>query len=229
MKEFEGLDELKVLEDRLSGWFNAKSREVLRLAEGKKLLDIGCGIGTFSRILSGNGYEVTGIDVSEKCLTGTKGIRGRFVKEDITGLKKLKKSGGRFDCVIALDVLEHIEDEGAAVRNVRYLLKEGGVFVLTVPAFQFLYSSHDRKIGHKRRYRPGPLKGLLEKHGFRVERMFYWNLPGFFGWLGCKLLNKNPVGAANRRTDLLYRMWFSIESRIMIPVGLTLFVKARKA
>lgn len=228
MKEFGGLDELEVLEDRLSGWFNAKSEEVLKLAEGEKLLDIGCGIGTFSRILSEGGYKVTGIDVSEKCLMRTKDIRGRFIIEDITRLKKLKKSGGSFDCVIALDVLEHIDDEVALISNVRYLLKDKGVLVLTVPAFKFLYSSHDRKIGHKRRYRPGPLKDLLKSNGFRVEKIFYWNLPGLFGWLGCKLMKKNPVGAANKRTDFLYKIWFSLESRIRIPIGLTLFVKARK-
>jgi hypothetical protein len=99
---------------------------------------------------------------------------------------------------------------------------------MTVPAFSFLYSKHDAKIGHYRRYSKSRVKNLLTKNGFKIEKIFYWNFPGIFGWFACKLLNKNPVESSNQTVDKLYKIWFKIEGRIKPPIGLTIFVKARK-
>jgi SAM-dependent methyltransferase len=228
MKEFSGIDELECLEDCLSGWHKAKSREILKLLEGKSLLDIGCGIGTFTRVFVESGFSVTGIDMSERCLKAAKNIKADFLMEDICRPERLGKMHEHFDSIVATDVIEHIKDDSLAINNMNKLLKPGGVLVLTVLAFSFLYSSHDRKIGHERRHSAKHVRDLLEGNGFRVERLFYWNLPGIFGWLACKMLNKNPVGAANRRTDMFYSLWLRIESAVKPPAGITIFAKVRK-
>lgn len=227
-KEYVGIDELEHLEEGLPSWFNAKSKEVARLLEGRRLLDVGCGIGTFTRVFVREGFEVVGTDMSQECLDRAKGIKAKFFKEDICKLTNLRKFQNYFDSVVALDVIEHIRDDALAVKNIRSLLKMDGAFILTVPAYSFLYSEHDAKIGHHRRYSSNSIRKLLVDNGFKIERIFYWNLPGVFGWGACKAMKKNPAKTASKKIDGLYRVWFSLEGRIRFPIGLTIFVKARK-
>jgi SAM-dependent methyltransferase len=78
------------------------------------------------------------------------------------------------DCVVMMDVIEHVEDEGALLRDVRGKLRPGGTVLVTVPAFQHLFSAHDRYLKHFRRYRRQQLHDLLERHGLRVEESFYF-------------------------------------------------------
>jgi SAM-dependent methyltransferase len=229
MEEFSGIKELEYLDGCLSGWHKAKAKEVIRLLEGRKLLDVGCGIGTFTKAFADSGFDVTGMDMSERCLNKARRINAAFFREDICSPDKLEKMHGRFDSVVALDVLEHIKDEHAALAGISNLLKPNGTFVLTVPAFSFLYSSYDKKIEHKRRYSAPGVRSLLGENGFRVEKVFYWNFPGIFGWLACKILNRNPVETTtNEKIDKFYRVWFKIEERVKPPFGLTIFAKARK-
>jgi SAM-dependent methyltransferase len=78
------------------------------------------------------------------------------------------------DCVVMMDVLEHVEDEAAFLRQVRRKLRLDGTVLVTVPAFQHLFRAHDIYLKHFRRYRREHLRDVLESHGLRVEESFYF-------------------------------------------------------
>lgn len=78
------------------------------------------------------------------------------------------------DCVVMMDVLEHVEEEGTLLLDVCRALRPNGTLLVTVPAFQPLFSAHDAFLKHLRRYNMRHLRGVLEGHGFEVERAFYF-------------------------------------------------------
>jgi SAM-dependent methyltransferase len=86
---------------------------------------------------------------------------------------------GVADIVTALDVIEHVADDGAAVAEFRRVLRPGGWLGITVPACPFLWSSWDEVLGHHRRYTAKTLKSLVERAGFRLLRLAYINVPAF--------------------------------------------------
>ncbi len=138
-----------------------------------EILEIGCGTGIVSKTLSKYG-TFTGIDMSEHAIEASKekGVTN-LILGDINTMD-IKPLVGKFDLVLALDVLEHIQDDCLAIRKVGQLLKSNGYFVINVPAHKFLWSEHDEALHHKRRYSRFELKQKLEDNGFDVQRL------GFF-------------------------------------------------
>jgi SAM-dependent methyltransferase len=84
-------------------------------------------------------------------------------------------AGGSFDLVCLLDVLEHIDDDRAALRRVRGLLRPGGRLLLTVPAYQWLYGAHDRAHHHRRRYSAADVRRRAREAGLETQRCGYFN------------------------------------------------------
>jgi SAM-dependent methyltransferase len=127
--------------------------ERLASASGRRrlrILDLGCGPGnTLSRLMPVG--QVYGLDYSLDALAfaRSKGVRCVFSGESTA----LPVASASLDCVVALDVLEHVEDDRAALAEVARVLRPGGVFVFTVPAFMALWRYHDEAYGHFRRYR----------------------------------------------------------------------------
>lgn len=78
------------------------------------------------------------------------------------------------DCIVMMDVLEHVEDEGTLLTAARRSLRADGLLLVTVPAYQFLFSAHDRHLRHFRRYRRQRLGHVLRRHGFRVDESFHF-------------------------------------------------------
>ncbi len=91
------------------------------------------------------------------------------------------------DAVIMVNVLEHVEDDGAALKELFRVIKPDGHLLLFVPALQFLFSDIDRIHGHFRRYHKGPLETLLRENGFFIEHSRYFDIAGVFPWW---LINK---------------------------------------
>ncbi|MFH1107116.1 MAG: class I SAM-dependent methyltransferase [Candidatus Micrarchaeota archaeon] len=230
MSEYVGIDQLLRLEKDLKAWVRAKAGVTARLLEGKRVLDVGCGIGMFASEFGRRGFTVTGVDNSAKCIEIAreryKGIE--FIVDDGHKLAKVG-SVPPFDSAVLFDVLEHIEDQDLLLKNIAGRLKKGGVLVLSVPAFQALYSRHDKNIGHFRRYSKKSLRAILERNGFRVERIFYWNFIGMIGWLlVSRIFGRDPTEIANPLVNKAYASLLRIESAVTSPLGLSLIVKARK-
>ncbi len=136
------------------------------------ILDIGCGTGATLKRLESLG-NATGVDISAEAVrcSRKRGCRDvRLMEEE----DRLPFPDSSFDLLVALDVIEHIDDDLGALTEYRRVLKPGGRLLLTVPAYRWLWSHHDDLNRHRRRYRIGPVRRLLGEAGFAVRRSTYF-------------------------------------------------------
>jgi SAM-dependent methyltransferase len=141
-----------------------------------RILDVGCGTGANLILLSKYG-DAEGVDVSEDALA--------FCRE--RGLEKVRLGAGEdlpyedgeFDLVTAFDVVEHMDDDLAGIKEMRRVLRPGGRVLLFVPTFMFLWGLQDEVSNHRRRYRLPQLTRVLEEAGFEIERTTYANITFF--------------------------------------------------
>ncbi|MBI4313641.1 MAG: class I SAM-dependent methyltransferase [Candidatus Omnitrophica bacterium] len=132
-----------------------------------KALDAGCGTGGFLQLLSQRG-EAVGMDHEPQALEfcRRRGV-GNLIQHELAQYPWPVQDKS-FDLVTALDVVEHVEDDAGFAREMHRILKPGGVAVVSVPSFQWMWSYWDEWLGHKRRYIRGELMELMEKAGFEV-------------------------------------------------------------
>jgi SAM-dependent methyltransferase len=155
-------------------WHRARERIVHRALERwapqrPRILDVGCGTGHTTASLRRFGPGV-GVDRGIAALAVA---RGRDLDVVRSSASHLPVPPACFDVAVALDVLEHLDDDAAAAREIFASLSPGGILVATVPAYASLWSQHDAALEHRRRYRRPQLRGLLETAGFAIERCTY--------------------------------------------------------
>ena len=169
----EQLQEMRELEDHY-WWFVGRRRMVRDLVvrhmagrESLRVLDAGCGTGGTLTALEGVG-ELWGCDISTDALDMCR-LRGldKLVQASV---EALDFDDANFDVVISCDVLEHVKDDTGAMREMARVLRPGGICVLTLPAYMWLWSEHDEALGHFRRYVGGEVRRLVEGAGLRVEK-----------------------------------------------------------
>jgi glycosyltransferase involved in cell wall biosynthesis len=135
----------------------------------------------------------------------------------------------RFDTVVCANVLEHVEDDAAALRQIHGLLAPGGRVVLVVPMLRALYGEIDRAISHYRRYERGELEERLEKAGFTVEHHCAMNAIGIPGWwLNSVVLRRRTVPALQAKLNDLLVPWLRLEQRFGLRAGMSLLVVGRR-
>ena len=152
--------------------------------ERLKILNVGVGTGDDLEILQafGNNYIIdTNVEVLEK-------INANYIEKKQADVCSLPYADNFFDIVVASDVLEHVENDQQAIAEIYRVLKKNGTLIFTIPAFQFLYSQHDKTLQHKRRYNSYQLKKLLLK--FSKTKIFYWNSLLFIPLVFFRLLTK---------------------------------------
>jgi hypothetical protein len=137
----------------------------------------------------------------------------------------------RLDTVVSLNVLEHIEDDLAALSNMHQLLNGQGNLIVIVPAHQWLYGTMDSSIGHYRRYTKVSLARKLENAGLTVETQFYLNAVGALGWLvnGRLLRQEVPPTGQLAWFNQLVPLLRGVEQRIRPPFGISLVSVSRIA
>jgi SAM-dependent methyltransferase len=140
-----------------------------------------------------------------------------------------------FDVIIASDVLEHIEDDSAAIREWGRILKKGGKMMIFVPAFNFLWSDHDEVLYHYRRYEKSRLNYLFKKNNLKTVRSSYWNFTLFAPISLFRLLRKSkkknkpedqlnyPGNFINNSLLNLFKVENALLKKINLPVGVSLF------
>ncbi len=157
----------------------------LRPYMGERVLEFGAGIGSLSRHL----LDREQLYVTEPNPNYLNELRRRFgalrnvtiLRMDITDpLPEIERES--MDTVFSSNVLEHIEDDRAAIESCHSLLRPGGTLVLLVPAFQQLFSPLDRNLEHHRRYSKLDMTRKLRDAGFEVEYLSYTNFIGGLGW-----------------------------------------------
>ncbi|MFA5033775.1 MAG: class I SAM-dependent methyltransferase [bacterium] len=156
-------------------WFKGRraiiSKRLEHIVKNKniKILDGGCGTGGNSSCLADYGI-VFGIDNSRVAIQFAKNQNKKLL---VSTIEDLPFKRNAFDIIVLLDVLEHIDLENPALVTIKKTLKNKGYLIITVPAFNFLWSSHDKASHHKRRYTYATLKKTLQQAGFRIEKLSY--------------------------------------------------------
>jgi len=219
-------------------WHRHKRLAVLQLLEKfntnrGRILDIGCGTGKMLEELKQSGWEVEGIDKSvltqKECLK-----RGLKIKI-ADAAEKLPFKHNYFQAVLALDFLEHVQDDQKVVREIKRVLKPNGIILVSVPAYPKLYFYWDKMLGHQRRYSANGLKQLFIQADLKVIFLSY-----YFSWLlipalVIRLIKKNTqnkiVSDFKTNTDnflivyiikLLGQVELWLLKYIKIPFGLSL-------
>jgi hypothetical protein len=124
-------------------------------------------------------------------------------------------------------VLEHIEDDVAAVGTLGAALQPDGRLVLLVPAHPSLFSELDRAFGHYRRYTGASLARIVDNAGLRIVDVRSFNLLGIPGWWAKKLRRSRQLGRGSLAAyEALVRFWRPVENRISFPWGLSLVLHA---
>jgi SAM-dependent methyltransferase len=146
--------------------------EDLRLPARARILDAGCGSGRNMVELARHG-TVTGIELSQ---ASVELARKRGTGEVIAGsVLQMPFEADSFDLAASLDVIEHLEDDVAALRELRRVVTPGGSLLVTVPAYQWLWSGHDEINHHFRRYTRRSLQRAGEAAGWQQVRTTYFN------------------------------------------------------
>ena len=101
----------------------------------------------------------------------------KMFAEDVAKIRK------KVDTLTMIDVLEHTKEDCFVIKKMRKILNKNGRLIIVVPAFRFLYGKKDKKNGHYRRYSKKGLIKKLKKNGFKIDRIRYWNMLGFFPYL----------------------------------------------
>lgn len=232
--------EVAAVEER-HWWYEARRRIVAGVLDGlhlppdARLLDAGCGSGGSFALLARYG-EVKAFEPFEWAREAAR-ARGLAVVEEGSLPGGVPFAGERFDCITLLDVLEHVEEDVAAVAALRARLAPGGRLVLTVPALPSLWSRHDEINHHFRRYTRASLRRVLEAAGCRVAYLGYFNTLLLPAVVAVRLLGRvagdaaghdvQPVAPALNRLLLTV---FSAERHLVprwhLPVGLSLLAVA---
>ena len=197
MKVYEGAENLEVMASAVN--YNQFLTQLIlsRAKPGDRMLDFGAGIGTFANRIREAGYSVTCVEPDIAQADRVAGIGIPVVGQ----LDQIMDQS--VDYIYTLNVLEHIEDDVTALRELGQKLSRGGRILIYVPAFKILFSSMDRRVGHHRRYTLPGLRTAVEAAGLSVEQGRYADCLGFFATLVYKFFG-NDSGQIDERALVAY-------------------------
>jgi len=201
---------------------------------GKRILEIGCGLGNLARYLTDRELYV-GTDLSSESVaavveTFSSHPNMRAYVADVTDSTFTELAHLNFDTVISLNVFEHIEDDVLALQNTRKVLQPDGKLILVVPAHDSLYGTMDRSIGHYRRYSKRRMTDTLSHARLTCVRQRYINALGALGWLvnGRILGQEVPPSGQLRSFNHLVPLLKRLERSVNMPFGISLLTVASK-
>lgn len=225
-------------------WFVARRKIVVHMIarhfqtpDDSRVLDIGCGAGLMLNALGQFG-ETSGMDNADAAIVLSREIFGGSVRAGQLP-DQIPYDAASFNLITALDVIEHIDDDVESLRAIRSRLVPGGMAIITVPAFMFLWTEFDDINQHKRRYTRAELEAKLRQAGFAIDRISYFNTLLFPVALFVRTLNRlfNRSGARdlelpNRHVNAALTRIFGIESSLLrylsFPFGVSLIAVVRR-
>ena len=208
--EYQGR-ELEVL-SRLDNYHDWIVEEFAPFVRGS-VLEVGAGAGAISRRLIALADSITLIEPSPSLSASLAPALGVPVIGESLEEFLAQDRGDRFDTIVSVNVLEHIEDDVGALRGLRAHLSDDGMLCLFVPALPWLFSRFDRSVGHHRRYTKQSLAAALETAGLTPTRLDYFDAPGMAAWaIVCRLLGR--VDFQERPVDFYDRWIVPITRRL---------------
>jgi SAM-dependent methyltransferase len=199
---------------------------------GDTIAEVGAGSGSVSKLLlqqnvkqlfafepSDNMFRVLANELKQE--TRAKAINDFFHP---------RHGKQRFDAVAYINVLEHIEDDRIELANAFEALRTNGHLLLFVPALAWLYSEHDKEIGHFRRYTKSGLASLVEQAGFTIVKARYFDVVGILPWYVNFVLLRNSIGGRSVALydRLVVPLMRNIETAIPPPIGKNVLLVGRK-
>lgn len=232
-------------------WFRARRRIVADVIDGlglpraARLLEMGCATGGNLDLLGRYGtldaveMDAGAVAYAQSRETGAAIYQGHLpdaLPDEI---------GDSYDLITLLDVLEHIPDDSASLDALYGMTAPGGVLLVTVPAYQWLWSAHDVVNHHQRRYRRSSVTRLIRAAGFDIERATYFNTLLFplvagaraVGKLAERVLGSKemesdidtiPAGPVNRALETVFAFERRVVSRLSVPFGVSILIVARR-
>lgn len=201
-----------------------------RLRTGQVLLNIGCGSGEYTAVAHAMGLQVVACEPEATAYALAAASAPAGCKVLHCGLLELAGQVAPADFIVMHDVLEHIEDDAAAVRAASAMLVSGGVAVISVPAYAWLFGHHDVQLGHYRRYTRRSLVDLV-RSTFEIEAARYYGaaLIPVALWFSRIAKHSYPVaGASQGLARSALRAVCQLEARIPMPVGTSVMIRVRK-
>jgi SAM-dependent methyltransferase len=227
------------LDDR-HWWYRARRdiiadliRREARPPADAAVLEIGCGTGHNLSMLSGFGH-VDGLELDDEAAALSEKRLGRTVLRsplpELVGVRK------KYDLIGAFDVIEHIDDDHAALAAIVTKLKPGGIFIMTVPAHPWMWTAHDVANHHKRRYSKRALRALIDGSPMRLRKVGYFNSLLFPLAVAERTLSKLrgkddgdvslPPAPLNKALEGIFAAERYLVGRLPLPPGLSLFAVA---
>jgi SAM-dependent methyltransferase len=214
--------------------YRAFQLELIRPHLGRSVLEVGAGLGEFAAQLTGlDRHVVTDLDPQ-----AVEALAARFADRPEVRARVLDLAaetpgddlGGPVDSVLAINVLEHIEDDRGTLRELAKLVRPGGTVVMWVPAYMQLYGDFDRAVGHVRRYTPSTLTASFVAAGLDPVDVRPVNLLGGIAWWAT--VRRAGVGSPNPRLVSVYDRFVvpvtrTLERRVVPPFGQSVLGVAR--
>ncbi len=228
--------------DSTHWWYRAR-RDILadyltrygELPQDARILEIGCGTGHNLPMLAQFGaVEAIEIDPAARIIAAER--LGRPIgAAPLPGLPGVER--GAYDLVAVLDVVEHIEDDVAALAAMKTLLKPGGKILIAVPAHQWMWSAHDVVNHHHRRYSKKTLRNAIERAGLTPDRLGYFNSLLFPLAATARLVGRMtgrddsddspPPPAVNSLFETIFRLERHMVGRMPMAPGVSIVTLAR--
>ncbi len=223
-------------------WFIGRRQLVFDILKKRapadaKILDYGCNTGFLVNVLQRAGFDACGCDKSAEAICfgqaqGTKNICA-------TDGDVLPYRDGEVDVILCLDVLEHLADDRQGLREIRRVLKPGGLAIITVPAFNFLWGLQDEVSHHFRRYRVFQSEDLIKQENLKIEKLSYFNFFLFAPIVLMRLAQKfyrpkrgSDFELNNRFVNKILEKIFLLEikflRRVNFPFGVSLLAILKK-
>jgi SAM-dependent methyltransferase len=227
--------------DQRHWWYRGRRRVLHELISREarppkdaRILEIGCGTGHNLDMLGSFG-RIDAIELDDESRAIAERRLGRAVMNaplpQLAGV-----DDGAYDLIAALDVIEHVEDDAAAVAAIAAKLKRGGSFVMTVPAHAWMWSAHDVVNHHKRRYSKSQLATLIENSPLKLRKLGYFNSLLFplavADRIASKMRGKDdadvklPSAPLNSALEAVFGAERHLVGRLPLPPGLSLFAVA---
>lgn len=203
---YSGLENLEIMSEAIKYNKHLINLIMVGTKPGDTIMDFGAGLGSFAKIMANKGHAVLCLEPDAHQIVTLK-------QNGLSAVRSLDEvPDNSIDYIYSLNVLEHIEDDQSTLASLHKKLKSKGKFLIYVPAFMFLFSKMDEKVGHVRRYTRDSLCKKVLNAGFHVKSSRYCDSLGFLATLAYKYIDRSD-GTINKRSLILY-------DRLIFPLSI---------